>query len=111
MNKYQIMFGSSIVLVVAGVLAASLGFVLFDSKNLLAVGAAALAVGLFLLGRWISRAYTYICKNCYLRIDVGVGEALFALPAGGECRRLYCPKCRRKTACKPKRISLRMHVF
>ncbi|MDE7297449.1 MAG: hypothetical protein K2N94_01305 [Lachnospiraceae bacterium] len=109
MNKYSFMHCSSVVLVILGVLLAAAG--IFWKDYLFWFGASALAIGLFLLGRWISRAYTYICPACYLRIDVGVREALFAPLAGGDRRRLYCPKCRRKKACKAKRISLRMHVY
>ncbi len=103
------MFCGSILLLLLGVLLAAAG--VLGADYLFWLGVSALAVGLLLLGSWISRAYTYICPDCYLRIDVGVKDALFALPAGGDCRRLYCPKCRRKTACKAKRISLRMHVY
>lgn len=109
MNKYQLMFSGSIALTVIGGLTAVYG--LFSKSAALYIGIAALAAGLIILGSWITKAYTYICKECYLRIDVGIGEALFALPAGNDCRRIYCPKCRRKTVCKARRISLRRYVF
>ena len=109
MNRSRIMFGSSIVLIFAGILLAAFCFpkigLLFFAGVLFTVA------GLYLLGRWISKAYTYICMDCYLRIDVGVLEGLFAVPVDKACRRLYCPKCRRKTMCKARRISLRVHVF
>lgn len=109
MNKYQVMFGCSITLIICGVLIGMLGFL--RGNMLIYFGIAALAFGLIMLGNWISKAYTYICMDCYLRIDVGVKDALFALPAGGVCRRIYCPKCRRRTACKARRISLRVHMY
>lgn len=109
MNKYQFMFSGSIVLTIAGGLTAVYG--LFSKSIALCIGIAAAALGLIILGSWVTKAYTYICKECYLRIDVGVGEALFALPAGSDCRRIYCPKCRRKMPCKARRISLRRYVF
>lgn len=109
MNKYQFMFFGSITLTAAGALTAVYG--LFSKSFVLCIGLAAAAAGLVLLGSWITKAYTYICRECYLRIDVGIGEALFALPAGNDCRRIYCPKCRRKTVCKARRISLRRYVF
>lgn len=109
MNKYQIMFSGSIILIVVGVLLGLYG--LFAGNFLLCIGVGALVGGLILLGNWITKAYTYICKDCYMRIDVRVGEALFALPVGNDCRRIYCPKCRHKTICKARRISLRRYVF
>lgn len=112
MNKYQMMFVSSIVMILTGSALAGYHFISTEPMLVLTAGGAALVViGLILLGSWIGKAYTYICMDCFLRIDVGVWEALTALPAGGECRRIYCPKCRKRTSCKARRISLRAHVY
>lgn len=109
MKKYQIMFSGSIVLIAVGLILGVYG--LFAGNLLFYVGGGILVAGLALLGNWVTKAYTYICKDCYMRIDVGIGEALFALPAGNDCRRIYCPKCRHKTICKARRIPLRRYVF
>lgn len=112
MNKYQMMFISSILLILLGAMLAGYYFISPKPIMILTVGGAALIIiGLILLGSWIGKAYTYICRDCFLRIDLGVWEALTALPAGGDCRRVYCPKCRKRTSCKARRISLRAHVF
>ena len=103
------MFSGSIALAVAGILLSIYG--LLERKLFLSIGIALIIVGLTVLGGWITKAYTYICKDCYMRIDVHRTEALFALPAGNACRRIYCPKCRRKTVCKARRIPLRRYVF
>lgn len=109
MNKYQLMFPGSIISTTVGVFLSVYG--LLEGRIFLYIGLSLILVGIMTLGAWIEKARTYICKNCYTRIDVKMGEALFALPAGGACRRIYCPKCRRKTACKARRISLRSYVF
>lgn len=109
MNKYQMMFVGAVGLMIGGTLLSVYGII---SENAgLFCGIAMAAAGLLLLGVWISKAYTYICTKCYLRIDVGIKEALTALPSGGDCRKIYCPKCRRKMPCKARRISLRAHVY
>lgn len=109
MHKYQLMFSGSIALMVAGILLSIYG--ILENRVFLYVGPAIFVVGLAMLGGWIARAYTYICRECYMRIDVSRGEALFALPAGNGCRLVYCPKCRRKTACKARKVPLRRYVF
>ncbi len=109
MNKYQLMFSGSIALTIGGILLFIYG--ILDKRIFLYIGPAILVVGLRMLGGWIARAYTYICRECYMRIDVGRGEALFALPAGNACRWIYCPKCRKKTACKARKVPLRRYVF
>lgn len=109
MNKYQIMLASSIGLIVIGNFLAVYGAI---SENAgIFCGVVLLGAGYLLLGGWISKAYTYICMGCYLRIDVGPWEALTAFPAGGDCRKIYCPKCRKKMHCKARRVSLKAHVF
>ena len=111
MNRYQVMFGSSIAMIGGGIL--GIGYSLLGKKGSILIGLFAIVLlsGLALLGSWIGKAYTYICMKCFLRIDLGIFEALTALPAGGECRRIYCPKCRKKENCKARRVSLRAHVY
>ncbi|MDE6874563.1 MAG: hypothetical protein K2P87_08900 [Lachnospiraceae bacterium] len=109
MNKYQLMFSGSLASAITGILFSFYG--LLVKKVFIYIGLALFVGGVALLGRWITKAYTYICKDCYTRIDIGRKEALFAPPAGAACRRIYCPKCRRKTACKARRVSLRRYVF
>ncbi|MDE7212604.1 MAG: hypothetical protein K2O03_14325 [Lachnospiraceae bacterium] len=109
MNKYQLMFSGSITLTIAGILLSIYGLV--ERKLFFYIGLILVVAGLTILGTWITKAYTYICKNCYTRINVNKGEALFALPAGSACRKIYCPKCRRKMPCKARRVSLRRYVF
>lgn len=109
MNKYQLMFPASLILMATGFFLGIYGFL---AENwFFCVGVGLLISGLLLLGSWITKAHTYICKDCYMRIDVGVAEALLTKPAGSGCRRIYCPKCHHKTVCKSRRISLRRYVF
>ncbi|MBQ9120057.1 MAG: hypothetical protein IJY09_08420 [Lachnospiraceae bacterium] len=112
MNRYQMMLISSITLILTGTILNVYHFINTESLLLLAIGGGIMILlGLFLLGSWIGKAYTYICMDCFLRIDLGVVKALTAPPAGGDCRRVYCPKCRKRTNCKARRISLRAHVY
>ncbi len=106
------MFGGALGLI--GIGSGMIGYYFLGTQEMLviaALGGIFLVLGLILLGSWVGKAYTYICMDCFMRIDLGVWEALTALPAGGECRRVYCPKCRKRTSCKARRISLRAHVF
>lgn len=108
-NKYQVMLAASIGLVVIGIIVAIYGAV---SKNAgLIFGIAAVAVGGRLLGGWASKAYTYICMECYLRIDIRLRDILTAFPVDGECKRTYCPKCRKKVSCMARKISLKTHIY
>lgn len=110
MNKYQVMYTGAIALLVAGGTAFVWG--VFFERVVLYFGICMLLMGLWLFGYWLSKAYVYICRECYLRIGVGVKGALFALPAeGGLSRRIYCPKCRRKTICRSRRVSLRVNIY
>lgn len=109
MNKYQIMLYSSYCAIASGAMFGAVG--LLKGSVMVYIGALLLITGLTLLGSWLSKAYIYICSACYLRIETGVKEALFALPSGHSCRRLYCSKCRRKTSCKARRLSMKVHLY
>lgn len=111
MKRTGIFLGIGLILLTSGTLLLCLGFT--SEKTLCLYGAGGLAAGVWALLAYISASRIFICKECYLRFEAPLKSLLLppVAAAGNRSRRLYCPKCKKKTLCKGKKISIRAHVY
>lgn len=84
---------------------------LAENTSFCIYGVMGIAISIDLIFVWTSHNYVWICKECYLRFEIPAKKLLVSFSVHRGCRKLFCPKCRKKTMCKGKKVVIRAHVY
>jgi len=95
-NKGFLIFG--IILSVVSILLLLLGA--SSNMTLFIISLAGVLVGIYILIRWSTDSFQWICEECGERFEITLKQNVLGMNSGVNCKRLYCPKCHRKTMCK-----------
>ena len=111
MKRLWILLGIGVLFLSTGALLICLGFT--SEKKFFFFGIVGLAVGITSLLSYVSSTHIWICKECYLRFEAPKKSLLFlCLPyKASKGYRIYCPKCKKKTLCRDKKITARTHIY
>lgn len=71
-----------------------------SSTALLVISLVGLLAGIYILMRWSTVSYKWICDGCGESFEITLKQNVFGFNSGVNYKSLYCPKCHKKTMCK-----------
>lgn len=95
-NKEYLIFG--ILLSVVSLILLLIGTV--SNIKLLVSALVGLLIGIYILMRWSTVSYKWICDECGEIFQITLKQNVFGINSGVNYKSLYCPKCHKKTMCK-----------
>lgn len=92
--------GYLIISILLSVVSLIMLFIEGENMVLFVIALIGLFAGIYILMRWSTDSYKWICDECGESFEITLKQNVFGVNCGVNYKSLYCPKCHKKTMCK-----------